>query len=64
MRCGCKNRLRITPGLPLPESSGRASVKMVNRVHAVPPIKTAPRQAKISRHTNDGTPICDIANTT
>jgi hypothetical protein len=36
---------------------------MVNRVHAVPPTKTAPRQAKISRQTNEGTPICDIANT-
>ena len=27
---------------------------MVNRVHAVPPIKIAPRQAKISRQANDG----------
>src|SRR6266481_2528168 len=35
-----------------------------HRIQVVPPIETAPRQAKISRHTNDGTPICDVANTT
>ena len=36
----------------------------VKRVHAVPPMKIAPRQAKTSRQTNDGTLNCDITNTT
>ena len=63
MRGGYENRSRIAPDCPS-ASSGRRSVKIVNRVHAVPPTKTALMQAKISRHTNDGTPICDIANTT
>ena len=63
----CAAVVRIGLGsLPtaLPESSGRVSVRTVNRAHAVPPIKIAPTQAKISRHSNDGTPNWDIANTT
>src|SRR5882762_8414604 len=48
--CLCAAAVRTGLGsLPtaVSESSGRASVKMVSRVHAVPPIKSAPRQAKI-----------------
>src|SRR6516162_1264662 len=45
MRCGCENWLRTAPDCRARiERAG--SVKMVNRVHAVPPMKTAPRQAK------------------
>lgn len=33
------------------------------RVSAVPPMQTAPRQAKSSRQASDGTPICESANT-
>ena len=44
-------------------SNGRGSAKTVIRVHAVPPMKTAPIQAKTSRQTSDGTPICDSART-
>jgi hypothetical protein len=39
-------------------------VKTAKRIHAVPPMKTTPTQAKTSRQTSDGTPICAIARTT
>jgi hypothetical protein len=38
--------------------------KQVKRVHAVPPIQTAPGHAKASRQASEGPPICDLANTT
>ena len=34
-----------------------------HRAHAVPPMKIAPTQAKTSRQTSDGTPICDRPRT-
>ena len=45
---GRENWLRIVRRLPA-RSSGRGSAKMAKRVHAVPPMKTAPTQAKTSR---------------
>ncbi|MET4483793.1 uncharacterized protein (DUF736 family) [Bradyrhizobium sp. F1.13.3] len=47
-----------------PDSNGRVSANTVKRVHAVPPMQTAPPQAKASRQASEGTPICDKANTT
>ena len=41
-------------GTTLPDSNGRGSARTANRVHAVPPIKTAPRHAKTSRHASEG----------
>ena len=45
-------------------TNGRDSAKRVNRIHAMAPAETAPRQAKTSRQNRDGTPIRDIARTT
>ena len=44
-------------------SIGQGSVKTVNRVHAVPPMKAALRQAKTSRQASEGTPTRDRTRT-
>jgi hypothetical protein len=46
------------------DSNERVSADTVKRVHAVPPMQTAPRQAKASRQAIEGTPICDRAKIT
>ena len=46
-----------------PDRNGRGSAKTVMRAQAVPPIRTAPIQAKTSRQISDGTPICDRPRT-
>jgi len=45
-------------------SDGLGAAKTVKRAHAVPPMKTAPNQAKTSRQVSEGTPNCDISKMT
>ena len=49
--------------MPRPDRNGRGSAKTVMRAQAVPPMTIAPIQAKTSRQTSDGTPICDRPRT-
>ena len=61
---GCReNRLRRILHHPA-RPNGRGCAKTVKRVHAVLPMKTAPRHAKASRQASEGTPICDMTRTT
>jgi hypothetical protein len=39
------------------DSDGRVLAKTVKRVHAVPPMQTAPTQANASRQASKGIPI-------
>jgi hypothetical protein len=55
-RGGRKDCLRRTPLHPA-RLQWAGSDKTVNRAHAVPPMNTAPRQAKTSRQASEGTPI-------